>query len=326
MLAVAAGLAMLAGCGTGDTPLPPKPTVAAPAPASPVDCTNDDSTLRSYDPAQTWPGKGDSDIKARKNPDGSVGRLVVGVSADTYLMAAQSGDGLQLQGFDIDIAKAVATSIFGGKADLGKHLQFKVITAADRIPDLQNGTVDMVVRNMTITCDRWDQVAFSAQYYHATQKMLFRGDQLADRYRDPSDLAGLRICAPLGSTSLSNISKAEPDAIISPAANHTGCLVKLQQGAVDAITGDDTVLAGLAAQDPYAVVPDDQPALESDYGEPYGVAVSKDNPELAAIVNGVLEDLQQSGQWDHFYRRWLADYLPADNLGRTQPTPAYGRS
>jgi polar amino acid transport system substrate-binding protein len=240
---------------------------------------------------------------------------------------------LQLQGFDIDIAKAIAEKIFGSSDELGKHLQFKVITAAERIPDLQDGTVDMVVRNMTITCDRWEQVAFSAEYYHATQKILFRGEELADSYHSVSDLAGLRICAPIGSTSLTNIKTAEPKAIIAPAVNHTGCLVKLQQGEVDAITGDDTVLAGLAAQDPYAVVPNDpslpngQPALEPDYGEPYGVAVSKDNPELAAIVNGVLEDLHRTGAWDRMYRKWFYPYLggPDDNKGAIEPQLIYGR-
>ncbi|GAA3806985.1 glutamate ABC transporter substrate-binding protein [Nocardioides panacisoli] len=320
--ALAVGVLLLAGCSAEETPLPSPTKAAATTPAAPVDCENDASTVASYPPS-TSGGPTLDEIRSRDNGQG---RLVVGVSGDTYLMSSQAPGSLQLQGFDIDIAKAVARAIFGPDANLGERIQFKVITAADRIPDLQDGTVDMVVRNMTITCDRWEQVAFSAEYYHATQKMLFRDAGTAADYGSVSDLAGLRICAPAGSTSLTNISNDEPDAIITPAATHTGCLVKLQQGEVDAITGDDTVLAGLAAQDPYAVVPTDQPDLseaERTYGEPYGVAVSKDAKDLAAFINAVLADLDRTGEWQRIYHRWLEPYL---KVPATQPTPAYGRS
>jgi len=307
------------GCSGDETPLPSPSKAAAASPAAPVDCTNNDSTVASYPPS-TAGGPTLDEIRGR---DHGQGRLVVGVSADTYRMGAQAPGSLRLEGFDIDIARAVARAIFGPNANLGQRIQFKVITAADRITDLEDGTVDMVVRNMTITCDRWEQIAFSAEYYHATQKMLFRDQDLADSYHAVSDLAGKRICAPTGSTSLTNISDAEPDAIITPAATHTGCLVKLQQGAVDAITGDDTVLAGLAAQDPYTIVPDDQPQLESDYGEPYGVGVNKNAKDLAAFINAVLADMNRTGEWQHIYHKWLEPYL---KVSATQPTPDYGRS
>ena len=96
------------------------------------------------------------------------------------------------------------------------------------------------------------------------------------------------------------------------------CLVLFQQGDVDAITGDDTVLAGLAAQDPYAVVTD-APAVTE---EPYGVATNIAAVDLVRFVNQVLEAMRADGRWTAMYNRWLA---PTLGTGTGQPTPTYGR-
>ena len=147
-------------------------------------------------------------------------------------------------------------AIFGD--DDKDHVQLRVITAADRIPLLQDQEtgVDIVARNMTINCDRWEQIAFSAEYYRAGQKVLVRKDLAEEGIDTAAELAGLRVCAPDGHHQPGQHpgpSRPRPRSVT--AANHTGCLVKFQRGEADAITGDDTVLAGLAAQDPYAVVP-----------------------------------------------------------------------
>ena len=98
------------------------------------------------------------------------GRLIAGVSADTYLLGSRNPLNGRIEGFDIDMVKAVAKAIFG---DENKY-QLRVITAAQRIPALQEGEVDIVARNMTINCDRWKQIAFSSEYYRSGQKILVR--------------------------------------------------------------------------------------------------------------------------------------------------------
>ena len=175
---------------------------------------------------------------------------------------------------------------------------------------------------MTINCDRWapGQVAFSAEYYRAGQKILVRKD-LAER-NNPVDsvkeLGGLRVCAPNGTTSLQNLVDEAPDAKVVTAVNHTECLAKLQRGEADAITGDDTVLAGLAAQDPYAVVPEQDAFTD----EPYGIATNQDNRDLVEFINAVLEQMDDDGSWDDSYNRWLG---PTLGEGTGQPRPVYGR-
>ncbi len=309
---VAALLALvaLAGCGVDETfvPSPPAPPeVSGGAAPAAQDC---DNRLQSYAPAAGAPlgipnGSTMAAIRQR-------GRLIAGVSADTYLLGARNPVTGHIEGFDIDLVKQVAKAIFGDES----RYQLRVITAAQRLDVLQNHEVDIVARNMTITCDRWKSIAFSAQYYLSGQKILVRkGSDITGL----DDLDGHRVCAPLGTSSMDNLIRLAPGAEPVGADNHTGCLVLLQEGQVDAITGDDTVLAGLASQDPYAEVLDEAAFTE----EPYGIGVAPDQVDLVRFVNAVLERMRADGSWDASYARWLQP-----TLGRSsgQPQPQYGRT
>jgi len=288
------------------TPLPaasptPQPTTSSSA-AKPTSCSD---PLASYAPSATAQGSTVAEIRER-------GRLVAGVSADTYLLGSRNPLTGQIEGFDIDMVKAVAEAILGDE----NLYQLKVITAAQRIPALEKGDVDIVARNMTITCDRWEQIAFSSEYYRSGQKILVRKGSEA---KSISDLAGQKVCAPKGTSSMDNLIKVAPKAIPVAADNHTGCLALFQQGEVAAITGDDTVLAGLAAQDPYAVVP----AQRAFTAEPYGLGFNKDDVDFVRFVNDRLAQMRTDGEWTRIYNRWLREALgPAPE----PPTAVYGRT
>ena len=288
------------------TPLPaasptPQPTTSSSA-AKPTSCSD---PLASYAPSATAQGSTVAEIRER-------GRLVAGVSADTYLLGSRNPLTGQIEGFDIDMVKAVAEAILGDE----NLYQLRVITAAQRIPALEKGEVDIVARNMTITCDRWEQIAFSSEYYRSGQKILVRKGSKA---KSISDLARQKVCAPKGTSSMDNLIKVAPKAIPVAADNHTGCLALFQQGEVAAITGDDTVLAGLAAQDPYAVVP----AQRAFTAEPYGLGFNKDDVDFVRFVNARLAQMRTDGEWTRIYNRWLREALgPAPE----PPTAVYGRT
>jgi polar amino acid transport system substrate-binding protein len=315
-LATFASVTVLSACtlfSYTPTPLPtpppdPQPTTSA-APAKPSRCAN---PLASYEPTGPLPTpetlpNGSTMAKIQKR-----GRLVAGVSADTYLLGSRNPFTGEIEGFDIDMVKAVAKAIFGDE----DRYQLRVITAAQRIPALENGDVDMVARNMTINCDRWKQIAFSAEYYRSGQKILVRQGSKA---KSINDLDGRKVCAPLGTSSMDNLVKQAPKAIPVGADTHTGCLVLFQEGQVAAITGDDTVLAGLAAQDPYAVVPD-QRAFTA---EPYGLGFNSKDVDFVRFVNARLDEMRGNGEWTSIYNRWLKDSLgPAPE----PPKPVYGRT
>ena len=266
-------------------------------------CTTTAADLRSYDPSRAG---GPAVARIRK-----AGVLKIGVSADTLLLGARNPQTNKIEGFDIDIALRIAS-------ELGVKPQLRVINAAQRIALLQDHSIDIVVRNMTINCARWKDIAFSAEYYHAGQKVMLRSD-LAATYQGPRSLAGVTVCAPAGTTSIDNIRKIEPKATAKTADTHTGCLVEFQQGEVDAITGDDTVLAGLVAQDHiYAAVPKQEPLTD----EPYGVGVNKDDKDLVAFINAVLQQMRSDGSWQKSYDKWLRPSLKVDPASFQ---PQYGR-
>jgi polar amino acid transport system substrate-binding protein len=309
-------LLLITGCSLlpySATPLPtpaPAPTPTAPPPPSGPACDNS-TALRSYAPDGPLPPPGQLPANSTMAKIAERGRLIAGVSADTYLLGSRNPDNGRIEGFDIDLVKAVTKAIFGDE----NRYELRVITAAQRIPALQDGSVDIVARNMTINCDRWKQIAFSSEYYRSGQKILVRR---GSKVTTIEGLAGQRVCAPNGTSSMENLKKRSPKAIAVGADNHTGCLVMFQSGEVDAITGDDTVLAGLAAQDPYAEVPEQRAFTD----EPYGLGINSRQVDFVRFVNARLEQMRENGDWTAIYNRWLQSALgPAPS----PPRPEYGR-
>ncbi|SMH29979.1 amino acid ABC transporter substrate-binding protein, PAAT family [Rathayibacter oskolensis] len=313
VLVTAAALAV-SGCSTGAddlgtvigaaTPTPtatPAPTASAGAPAT--ECSP--SAVTSYAPT----GVTDS---ARLTAIRQAGTLRVGVSADTLLMSARNPLTGSIEGFDIDIAREIARAILGDP----DAITFVVITSAQRLPALTGGDgapqVDMVARTLTMTCDRWGSIAFSSEYYGAGLKVLVSDSSEADSI---ADLSGETVCAPRSTTTLSRLENDYPEVEAVAADTHTQCLALFQEGSVDAIAGDDTILAGFVAQDPYAKVIGD--ALSS---EPYGLGMPADDLDYVRFVNAALESIRADGRWQSIYDRWLGELGAA-----SPPAPAYGR-
>ncbi|RZU19380.1 amino acid ABC transporter substrate-binding protein (PAAT family) [Kribbella rubisoli] len=322
-IAVATAL-LLTACGSGNyaaTQLPAEPQAApttSTTPVAPRPCTDGLNALASYAPDSSTPAPGGAmpagswmeEIQKR-------GRLIAGVSADSLNLGYRDPITGKIQGFDIDMINAVAAAIFPDAPTNPRRVELRVISSPQRIPSLKatNNPVDIVARNMTINCDRWHDIAFSAEYYRSGQKTLVPLDAPE---KSVQELSGKTICAPAGSTSLDNLKKANPKVVPITADTDTGCLVLFQQGKAYGISGDDTVLAGDAAQDPYARVITTQRFSE----EPYGLGVSLLHPEFVRFVNVVLQQMKDSGAWKISYDKWLKAALgPAP----VPPKAIYGR-
>ena len=151
---------------------------------------------------------------------------------------------------------------------------------------------------MTITCDRLRQVDFSSVYFMAHQRVLIPDDSAAGG--GLADLGGQRVCATKGSDSVNTIAAYPTRPKVVQVDYWTDCLVLLQQDQVAAISTDDSILAGLAAQDPFTKVVG--PSLTS---EPYGLAISKRHPDFVRFVNAVLAQERSDGSWAASYKRWI---------------------
>lgn len=228
------------------------------------------------------------------------GRLVVGVDQSTNLFGSRNPATGQLEGFDIDLARELARSIFGDP----DRVDLRVVTAAQRETALQEGQVDVVVRTYSITCDRKQKVAFSTPYYVAEQRILVARDS---GIRTAADLSGKRVCAVKGTTSLAALYALDPRPTLYGVGQWTDCLVMIQQGQVDAISTDDVVLAGLLAQD--------RKNLElvgaSIGDELYGIGIKLQSPDLVRFVNGALEQMREDGTWERLYETNLQSLGPS---------------
>jgi polar amino acid transport system substrate-binding protein len=272
-------------------------TATAAGQASAASCNPAASSLRPSGPPQVTPGSFMAKIRAR-------GYLIAGVDQNTYHFGFLDPLDGQVEGFDIDMIQAVAQAIFGSP---GK-VHYQAISDAQRIPDIVNGSVDIVAHTMTITCDRLKYVDFSSVYFVAHQRVVVLKNSTA---RSLADLPGQKVCATAGSDSLAQIVAAKAIPVVVPF--WTDCLVLLQQGDVAAISTDDSILAGLKAQDPWTQLIG--PLLTN---EPYGLAISKQHLDFVAFVNAVLEQLRTDGQWSASYARWIGTPVPAP------PAPEYG--
>jgi polar amino acid transport system substrate-binding protein len=154
---------------------------------------------------------------------------------------------------------------------------------------------------MTITCDRLKMIDFSSVYFEAHQKVLVLKNSSATSL---DDLHGQKVCATSGSDSIDRI--LQHHAVPAKVQYWTDCLVQLQQGSVAAISTDDSILDGLAAQDPWTKI-----IGKALTDEPYGLAISKQHPEFVRFVNAVLQQLRTDGQWKASYAKWLGHPVPS---------------
>ena len=217
------------------------------------------------------------------------GRLIVGVDQNTFMFGFRDPSSGQLAGFDIDLAREIARRIFGDP----DRIDLQVVDAGQRETALQSGQVDLVVRTFSITCARKEKVDFSTVYFYANQRILA---SKASRIDSAAALSGKRVCAVIGTTSLTRVYELEPKPTLIGATNWTDCLLMLQQAQVDAISTDDVVLFGLAAQDPNVHVVGPSLGIE-----PYGVGVKKGNDDLVRFVNGALAQIRADGTWERLY-------------------------
>jgi polar amino acid transport system substrate-binding protein len=305
---------VLAGCGrtesltvaTAPTLPPPTPVgmeqLSAKPPLPPDDSGQDCNATASLRP---FPTKAEADaavadIRAR-------GRLIVGLDIGSNLFSFRDPITGEITGFDVDIAGEIARDIFGAPS----HVEYRILSSDERITALQHAEVDIVVKTMTITCDRRKQVNFSTVYLDANQRILASRDSPIAKV---ADLSGKRVCVARGTTSLHRIRQIDPPPIIVSVVNWADCLVAMQQREIDAVSTDDSILAGLVEEDPYLHIVGPNMATQ-----PYGIGINLDNTGLVRFVNGTLERIRRDGTWNTLYRKWLTVLGPAP----APPVPRY---
>jgi glutamate transport system substrate-binding protein len=280
ILAVAMGLLLLtAACGDDDD-------------TGTTEDTGDDTTEATFEAGTTM---------ARVLEQGTI---KVGVKYD------QPGFGLvnpttgEVEGFDVEIARLIVEAI-GPDIDI----EFVEAVSRNREPFIQDGTVDIVVATYTINDTRKQVVDFAGPYFVAQQDIMVSADD--DTITEVGDLNDKNVCTVQGSTSATNLAAAAPDANVTLFETYSQCAEALGDGRVEAVTTDNTILAGLvqASEGAYKLI--EAPFSQ----EPYGIGLKKDDDAWRDFINDRLEEIFEGGEWADAFEATLGQ------IGLDTPEP-----
>lgn len=216
------------------------------------------------------------------------GNLTIGVRYDQPGLGLRQPDGT-LTGFDIAVAEYVADQL--GVSP--ENITFREAPSAQRETLIENGEVDYIVATYSITDARKEKVDFAGPYFTAGQSLLVREDN-TDITGPESLNDGKRLCSVTGSTPAQRVKdEYAQDVQLQEFDTYSACVEALRNGAVDAVTTDDVILAGFAAQSPGEFKLVGQPFSTENYG--IGLALGDDTSRTA--INDAIEEMISSGAW-----------------------------
>ncbi len=234
--------------------------------------------------------------------------ITVGIKFDQPGLGLRKGS--EYTGFDVDVARYVAT-------ELGKTPNFKEAPTPQREQLIESGQISYMVGTYSITDARKQKVDFAGPYFIAGQDLLVRSDDTA--ITGPDSLTGKKLCSVKGSTPAQNVQKNYPDVQLQEYDTYSKCVEELAAKTVDAMTTDNVILAGFAAQDQYK-------GKLKVVGEPfstenYGVGLKKGDTELCQKITDALKKMISSGEWKKSIDANLgpSGFTPDS---RNPPTPA----
>ncbi|MFJ9559582.1 glutamate ABC transporter substrate-binding protein [Streptomyces fuscichromogenes] len=238
------------------------------------------------------------------------GKIKVGIKYDQPGLGLQEPDG-SFSGFDVDVATYVAGQL-GYKPS---QIEFVQTKSADRENALARGDVKFIAATYSITDERKAKVDFAGPYLLAHQDLLVKKDSTIAK---GEDLNGKKLCSVTGSTSAQNIQQTiAPKANLKEVGTYSECIAGLQSGSVDAVTTDDSILAGFAAQDKYKG--QFKLAGLKLSNENYGIGVKKGDTATIDKINKALEKMVSDGSWQKAVDK---NFGPAEY--KNEPAPKIG--
>jgi glutamate transport system substrate-binding protein len=237
------------------------------------------------------------------------GKVVIGIKYDQPGLALKNPDGT-FSGFDVEVAKYVADKLGVDPA----NIEFKEAKSAEREGLIERGEVDYIVATYSITDARKEKVNFAGPYFIAHQDLLVKSDNTD--ITGPDAMSGKILCSVTGSTSAQKVKdKYSADVALQEYGTYTECVEALLSGAVDAVTTDDVILAGFAAQHPGEL----KVVGKGFSDENYGIGLKKGDAAGTTAINAAIAAMIADGSW----KQALEDTVgPSGYTIPTPPTPA----
>lgn len=313
--ALAASLALVSCASEGldlqEWPEPPEPSLALPngstlIPAT-ADAGGDVLPKDSGEPFGSLRPNRSPDTGEEVSPNRRVpeiierGRLVVGVAQSLNRLGFRDPVTKNMAGFEVDLAREIARDIFGDP----DRVEFRFVEGTGRENALAEGTVDLVLRTMTVTRDRQTEVEFSVPYLTTYPRILVMRNS---GIHSEADLTDRTVCVTVDSTNLLELRRLDSHGDILTTQTWSDCLLAMQRQQVDAIFSDSAILSGLQSQDPYTEIVGTATDA-SQYAVAAALPQQRDSSSLVRQVNSTMERIRSDGTWDRLYQQWMQDYL-----------------
>jgi len=221
-------------------------------------------------------------------------------------------------GFGWEMCKLIAEEV---KKETGRKdlvVESQAVTSQNRIPLIQNGTVDVECGSTTNNSERGKQVTFAINYFYTGTRFLVKSDS---GIKSINDLKGKKVVSTTGTTNyqiLRNLNDEKKYGFeLLGAKDHADALLMVESGMAHAFGMDDILLYGLKASSKesakLAVVG------ESIQVEPYAIMFRKDDPKFQALVNKVITNSIKSGEFEKAYKKWFQTSIPPKNINLNAP-------
>jgi glutamate transport system substrate-binding protein len=235
---------------------------------------------------------------------GSSDTIKIGIKFDQPGLGLKQGN--DYTGFDVDVATYVAEQL-GYSAD---QIEWVQAPSAQRETLIQTDQVKLVVATYSITDERAQKISFAGPYFIAGQDLLVSVDS---DITGPDSLDGKKLCSVTGSTSAQKVKDQVPGVNLQEFGTYSECVAALSSGTIDAVTTDDTILAGYASQEQYA---GKLKVVGQTFSEEnYGIGLKLGDTELCQQVTDAIQKMIDDGEWQTFVD---------DNLGAAGYTPPAG--
>ncbi|WP_017792223.1 glutamate ABC transporter substrate-binding protein [Leucobacter salsicius] len=223
-------------------------------------------------------------------------KVVIGVKEDQPGLGYLDNVTGERSGFDVDIARWIAGSLGFDES----KIEYKPIASANREQAIVNGDVDYYVGTYSINDKRKQDIDFAGPYFVTGQGLLVKSG--GTDYQSLEELDGKTVCSATGSTPIQNIKENFPGIKTQEFDLYSACVENLVNGQVDAVTTDQAILIGYAAQDPENLMVTSGPLLTE---ELYGVGLPKGDDVLRAHINDLFTD--GGDTWQEIFDANLGD-------------------
>ena len=249
----------------------------------------------------------------------SAGKITIGTRDSSAPLAYTTGDGKYV-GYHVDVCLKIADAIKANLKAPTMPVEYTVVTSANRVPLVQNGTVDMECGSTTNNEARAKQVDFAPTTFVTNVRTAVKANSGINSI---NDLAGKTVATTTGTTSvqlLRKAAKAGTDFKELYGKDHADSFLLLDSGRADAFVMDDNILAGLIVNSKSPA--DFKIVGESLSEEPIAIMIPKDDPAYKKLVDDSVKGLMKSGELEKIYSKWFLSPIPPRNATVGMPVSA----